>query len=240
MGYGCQLPALIAEWRRYWSFFPGTTAAQAPFGVVSLAGGGSEGNDGKIAAFRWSQTGNYGKLPNAAMPNTFLAHAFDLSDPMDMLSHVCSPNNTGWGPAPPNQSAFGPNGPCMWPPASRWNAAVSHLREAVEANVAPSFMGGIHPRIKAEVGRRLALAFSGVPSPTLAGCTLKGNASISLRFEALAAGDSLKLQWERARYNMSTWGIQDSMSLMVCVGKPGTPTPATPVRIRAHVRAAPS
>ena len=61
-------------------------------------------------------------------------------------------------------------------------------------------MGGIHPRFKAEVGRRLALAFKGVPTPTLAGCTLKGNTSITLRFEALAAGESLKLQWERSRY----------------------------------------
>ena len=37
-------------------------------------------------------------------------------------------------------------GPCMWPPASRWNEAVAPLKPAVEKNIAPSFMGGIHPR----------------------------------------------------------------------------------------------
>ena len=42
-GYGCQLPAMVAEWRRQWSAVDGTTAKLAPFGVVTLAAGGSEG-----------------------------------------------------------------------------------------------------------------------------------------------------------------------------------------------------
>ena len=30
---------------------------------------------------RWSQTSNFGTLPSPAMPNSFLAHAYDLGDP---------------------------------------------------------------------------------------------------------------------------------------------------------------
>jgi hypothetical protein len=59
VGYGCLLPALVREWRRVWSAEPGTTAPLAPFGVVSIAPGGSEGAGYHLAAFRWSQTGGY-------------------------------------------------------------------------------------------------------------------------------------------------------------------------------------
>ena len=38
--------------------------------------------------FRWSQTANYGYLPNAAMPHTFLAQAYDLADPW-MVQNTC-------------------------------------------------------------------------------------------------------------------------------------------------------
>merc|ERR1712185_479649 len=89
VGYGCQLPAMVAEWRRLWSAVPGTTDPLAPFGVVTLAAGGSEGHDENMAAMRWSQTANYGAVPNAALPNVFLAHAYDLGDPMDNLRAPC-------------------------------------------------------------------------------------------------------------------------------------------------------
>ena len=42
--------------------------------------------------FRWSQTANYGVLPNPAMPNTFLADAFDLGDPWH--SPICALSGT--------------------------------------------------------------------------------------------------------------------------------------------------
>ena len=67
------MPALVAAYRRAWSATPGTTDALAPFGVVSLSTGDSEGAS-DIGSFRWAQQGSYGVLPNAAMPNTFLAH----------------------------------------------------------------------------------------------------------------------------------------------------------------------
>lgn len=76
---GCLMPALIALWRRAWSVVPGTTAKDAPFGLVTLSTGDSEGAP-DIASFRWSQTGNYGVVPNPIMPATFLAHAYDLED----------------------------------------------------------------------------------------------------------------------------------------------------------------
>ena len=80
-GYGCELPALVRDWRTAWSAVPRTTDPQAPFGVVTLAAGGSEGFGQNMAGMRWSQTGNYGVLPSAAMPNTFLAQAFDIGEP---------------------------------------------------------------------------------------------------------------------------------------------------------------
>ena len=80
-GYACQMASMIADWRAIWSAIPGTTAATFPFGVTQLAGSCSEGFPANTGAFRRSQTGGYGTLPNAAMPNTFLGQAFDLGDP---------------------------------------------------------------------------------------------------------------------------------------------------------------
>ena len=79
-GYGCEMVAMVKLWRQEWSKEPGTTDPLAPFGIVSLASGGSEGGT-DIAGMRSSQTGNYGSLPSIGMPNTFLAHAFDIGDP---------------------------------------------------------------------------------------------------------------------------------------------------------------
>ena len=72
-GYACLMPALIAAFRAAWSATPGTTAPLAPFGLVSLSAGDSEGA-ADIASFRWAQQGSYGVVPNAAMPHTFMAH----------------------------------------------------------------------------------------------------------------------------------------------------------------------
>jgi len=75
------LPTLVALWREKWSAQPNTTDPLAPFGVVTLYP-----RAGWMAAYdyggmRWSQTANYGRLPNPAMPHTFLAQAYDLADP---------------------------------------------------------------------------------------------------------------------------------------------------------------
>ena len=47
---------MVTEWRRQWSFVNGTTSGDVPFGVVTLAAGGSEGHDENMAGMRWSQT----------------------------------------------------------------------------------------------------------------------------------------------------------------------------------------
>merc|ERR1711865_228210 len=49
--------------------------------------------------------------------------------------------------------------------------------------------------------------------------------SINLRFNAsLLAGDGLKLQWGAEQYNRSQWGIADSSTMMVCIGRAGMET----------------
>ena len=125
-----------------------------------------------------------------------------------------------------NLTAFEPGGPCIWPAADRWNPSVRPLRAAVFQNAAPSFMGGIHPRFKNEVGRRLALAYRGTTAPTIAGCTATataaagklGGAALTLRIET-GRGDRLGPPlWAAGEYDMTAWAVQDSSALMVCVG----------------------
>ena len=103
---------------------------------------------------RWSQTGNYGVLPNAALPNTFLAHAYDLGDPW-----LENPSCTQWKC-------------CKEYGAQYWNATScgvhfgnSSASGAAECAAACEgilnttyYMGPIHPRIKKPVGERLAAA----------------------------------------------------------------------------------
>lgn len=102
-GYSCMMPALVDSWRKLWSAEAGTTDPTAPFGLVTLApSGGEGGND--IGTMRWAQTAGYGHAPNTAMPNTFLAQAYDLNDPFSNITcyHIfgcpVKPKPpTGWG-----------------------------------------------------------------------------------------------------------------------------------------------
>eukprot|EP00038_Savillea_parva_P003965 m.132500 g.132500 ORF g.132500 m.132500 type:complete len:378 (+) comp11335_c0_seq2:1686-2819(+) len=208
IGYGCELIAMVESWR---DIFNNPTAA---FGTVTLAAGGSEGNGQNMAGMRWSQTANYGTLPAPNLPYSFLAQAFDLGDPMDNLHPPCY-NESSW-----NTSV------CIWPPASAWNDAVRPLAPAVWENKAPSFMGGIHPRFKLEVGRRLAVAaynllFGGQAAhtgPTISGCTASGT-TITVQFNStLLNGDSVLVQ--PFDTNVSNWSMKDSNSMAVCIGDP--------------------
>ena len=76
---------MIARWRRDWSAVPGTTSPSAPFGVVELAGGTSEGHGFNMPFFRRAQTADHGFMPNPLMPDVFFASAFDLPDPWACL-----------------------------------------------------------------------------------------------------------------------------------------------------------
>ena len=196
--YGCMMKRMVATWRSYWSAVPNTTRPLAPFGVVTIAPSGSEGADWHMSAFRWAQTANYGLLPNVAMPNTFVAQAYDLNDPWAGVNDdpfakqsVCSNNSsipysctwTNKGTMTPLPCCeCGPDmaSPmCVWDP-SQWNRALSPLAPLVRNSTAtPQFMGSLHPRLKYPVGRRLALglvatAYGGsntVTGPTISGCT---------------------------------------------------------------------
>jgi hypothetical protein len=136
---------LVEVWRKQWSVVPGTTAPLAPFGIVTLASGGSEGGD-DIGGMRLSQTGNYGTLPSPEMPNTFLAHAFDMGDPW-----AKSPSCMGWGCCYKSYNASTCAAKTKGKPEVCTAACAGLLNTSY-------YMGPIHPRIKKPVGERMALA----------------------------------------------------------------------------------
>jgi sialate O-acetylesterase len=90
--YNCTFPAMIGAWRRAWhAGTGGLTDAAFPFGFVQLSTwGGSapkppatKGDaDDLVATVRFGQTANYGHVPNAEMPNVFMATAVDLGASM--------------------------------------------------------------------------------------------------------------------------------------------------------------
>jgi hypothetical protein len=168
------MPKLVALWRAAWSATPGTTDPLAPFGIVTLSADDSEGA-ADMASFRFAQSGSFGVAPNAAMPNTFIAHGFDLADPWVYC-----------GDKPQTKACAGcdtadPDYNCL----QQW------------------YMGpGIHPRLKKPVGQRLAASFLAaegayawggpVTGPTIAGCTLSASATLVVAFnETLLAGAAL-------------------------------------------------
>ena len=88
---------MIADWRAQWHVATGgQTDPQFPFGFVVLStwgdtanttcGNGNAMSSCPVAAVRWNQLAGYGVVPNAAMPNTFMAVAVDWGDP---TSPVC-------------------------------------------------------------------------------------------------------------------------------------------------------
>eukprot|EP01043_Picozoa_sp_COSAG02_P009900 COSAG02_NODE_341_length_24173_cov_28.504777_19_plen_214_part_00 len=193
-------PRMVAHWREIWSTVDGTTDPLAPFGLVTLAPSGSEGNGNKLSAFRWAQTASYGVLPNPAMPRTFVAQAYDLNDPWAGSEHdkfdetvhtICSfnaslPYSCAWrgidgNSEPPPCCKCGPDFAskrCVWN-VSAWNRDLAPLAPLVRNSTAtPQFMGSLHPRLKEPVGRRLAaglvaLNYNGsgpMTGPTIAGC----------------------------------------------------------------------
>lgn len=80
-GYSCEAAHLVKSWREAFSVRPNSTASDAPFGVVTLAAGTSEGHGADMPSFRQAQMGSYQQTPNPAMPNVFVAAAHDLGDP---------------------------------------------------------------------------------------------------------------------------------------------------------------
>lgn len=164
------MSAMIASWREHWSAEPHTTDPVAPFGLVTIPDSGSEGGS-DLGAFRLAQTGSYGVLPNVAMPNTFLAQAFDLDDPWgDKTCYGFGCCNPYEGPGVEACTAQGCDKPnttvaagaacqklrCPGPFNST-NCIASTKRlglpptacdeYCVILHSTPVFMGGIHPRL---------------------------------------------------------------------------------------------
>ncbi len=120
-----------------------------------------------MAAMRYAQTGNQGWLPSTSMPNTFAAQAFDLGDPCGQQSESGFPSG-GDGRCCSNKLPGGGGWAC-------YRGASPHT---------PQYMGALHPRIKQEVGRRLAVAARAVSlghinetstGPVLGGCNVADN-----------------------------------------------------------------
>jgi len=140
---------------------PGTTPRNFPFGIVTLAGGTSEGHANNMGAFRYAQQFN---TFLSGAENVFNAQAFDAGDPCSGGGKCCTNSvdgSTGW--------------PCM----------------SGDAPYTSQFMGGIHPRVKKIVGTRLAKAArkfvygdDGIiwTGPVLRSCTVQGHA-IMLNFD---------------------------------------------------------
>ena len=173
-GYACMLATLIHSWRAAWSTVPNTTAADAPFGVVMLADSTDEGWGCNVPQLHWAQTGNVGYLPNEHLPNTFVAAAHDLADPWDDScdkgAACCA--DTGQ-----------PLDPSCDPATHAWLLQTPQFPGAGQP-VTPSAGPTIHPRVKRQVGERLATAAWSVAyghddspfvGPVLAGCALETN-----------------------------------------------------------------
>jgi hypothetical protein len=247
-GYGCALPKLIARYRAAWSATVGTTDPLAPFGIVTLAANTNEGSGARVAGMRWSQTGNYGVLPNSLMPRTFLAQGFDIGDPWEMYSA------DGKNCSRPYHGRYGPDCAVPWTDLGAWDPLMRALAPSIRNDSTPSFMGGIHPRIKPPVGWRLAQAYvnqfaggSGpFTGPTISGCSVgtaggsgsAGGGTAAAASASAAAAAAAALTTITVVYNATLlrgeavlvqpfatdpagWGVKDSATFMVCFSASG-------------------
>lgn len=180
-GYSCLAPALVAQYRALWSAAPGTTPADAPFGLVTLPSTGGEGG-ASIGTMRWAQTGSYGTAPNPAMPNVFVAQGYDLGDPWS--------NDTCYGKEKCHDNSV--------PPAGGWGGCTGYCESVKTTNW---YMGPIHGRDKKPVGARLATTMLALDpnkryfssGPQLSGCSVAGQ-KIMIRFnKTISRGDGIKI-----------------------------------------------
>ncbi|NXX41410.1 SIAE acetylesterase, partial [Tricholaema leucomelas] len=98
--YSCSFPALIADWRRTaHAASAGQSLPLLPFGFVQLSTYRRQSPDDSFARLRWHQTADLGVVPNARMPNTFMAVAMDLGDehsPYGRRVRVAGPGARSW------------------------------------------------------------------------------------------------------------------------------------------------
>jgi hypothetical protein len=189
-GYECQQAALIRSWREAWSAVPNTTAADFPFGVVTLAGGASEG------AYYWSANQHvpYDQWLACVTQRSRAPACLDV--PADWTAGLRVAQTGGYGYTPnaalPNVflgQNFDQGEPCgcdrnTQPPGGCWANEQCYGDGPYSLNRTWNFQNsGIHPRVKDIVGGRLARALlhllaspngssSSAPTPKLAGCRL--------------------------------------------------------------------
>jgi hypothetical protein len=142
---------------------------------------------------RQAQTANYGTCPNEAMPNTFLAQAYDLDDPWGDKScygYACCRFATWYNFTTCNRSTY-----ASGIPATPTSNICDDYCVALEGTAV--YMGGIHPRNKQPVGSRLAIAAHAIvyngtgPSagPTIESCVMASPSSFSSSMLASATSD---------------------------------------------------
>ena len=208
-GYACMLPALIENWRRVWSAQTGTTDPNAPFGIVQLADSTDEGWGCNVPQMHWAQTANVGYAPNTFLPHTFMAAAHDLPDPWDDGCEEGAKCCVDTGE--PVDPTCGPH---------RGYLIQTGKYPGVSQPVTPSAGTTIHPRIKRQIGQRLAQAAWSLvyghtevawTGPVLAGCALttdsKGQRQLRVRFNAsLLQGDQVVVaDYNRTERASVTW-----------------------------------
>ena len=168
---------MIAAWRAAWSAVPGTSSPLAPFGFVELADGTDEAWGLSMAGLRHAQTAGYGSVPNPLMPNVYRALAHDAGDQWD--ADACADPNSCCVPA---WHALGST--CRGDHRGAWDWWDTNW-----------FMGQVHPRPKAILGRRMAqaafaTAYSGAAAlaagPRLASCALASPSTLTITFNAQA------------------------------------------------------
>ena len=64
--YHCMFPAMISEWRKYWSNFT-PTSALFPFGFMQLSTNQANDHSPNFPTVRWHQTADFGYAPNEKM-----------------------------------------------------------------------------------------------------------------------------------------------------------------------------
>jgi hypothetical protein len=210
-GYACLQNALIDSWRAAFSAVAGTTDANVPFGVTSLAGGASEGfplwtpdlhNTNETA---WLACYNRLRAPECS----------DMQD--DSVALLRRAQTGGAGSFPPTSNIFLGQAhdlgePCSCDrtavaPGGCWATGQCYGSGPYSLNITHNYQNsGIHPRSKVLVGQRLARAYvalqeRGVQTaiPKLSGCRLqlsgRGDAVLTLSFDAaLLQGEAVSLQ----------------------------------------------
>ena len=116
-----------------------------------------------------------------------------------------------------------------WTNLSAWDPVMAVLASAIRNNTTPSYLGGLHPRLKSPLGHRLAQSFINLfmggsapfTGPTIVGCSLDAaNSTLTVAYNVtLLRGESVLVRPFAA--NLSAWGTRDSSSFMLCFSTTG-------------------